>query len=134
MPYFSVIIILRRIFMQDKILDLLKRRNKALSIDDFQHELKLSSEEQIKELLINLDNLEKQYQIYHTNKDRYMLYDNSRLKVGKMIANKKGFGFVDVDDDEDIYVAYTNMNGALNGDKVIVEITSKKGLKLEGRV
>ena len=119
--------------MSDKVLDLLNRRNKALSINDLQMELHIKDNE-LEKLVETLNKLEKDLKIYRTNKDRYMLFDNSSLKVGKMIANKKGFGFVDIEGDEDVYVASTNMNGSINGDTVIVEITSKKGLKLEGRI
>ncbi len=120
--------------MIDRILNLLNRRNKALSLLDFKLELHLSNDDDMQELLRCLEELEKDFKIYHTNKDRYLLFDNSSLKVGKLIANKKGFGFVDIEGDEDVYIAYDNINGALDGDIVIVEITSKKGLKLEGRI
>ena len=120
--------------MKDKIIDLLMRRNKALTIYDIKNELKLDSEEELKDLMESLALLEGEYQIYHTNKDRYMLFNNSHLRIGKMITNKKGFGFVALDNEDDIYVAFKNLNGSINGDRVIVEITSPKGLKREGRV
>lgn len=120
--------------MEYDVLDLLNRRNKALTVYDIKNELKLETNEQLEELLKCLNKLEDEAKIYHTNKDRYMLFNNSHLRVGKMIANKKGFGFVDIEGDEDIYISYKNMNGALNGDTVVAEITTKKGLKLEGRV
>ena len=50
------------------------------------------------------------------------------------IANKKGFGFVDIEGDEDVFIPPNSMNGAIHGDKVIVEIISKKGIDLEGRI
>ena len=63
-----------------------------------------------------------------------MLFNNSHLRVGRLIGNKKGFGFVDIEGDEDVFIPPTCMNGAIHGDQVIVEITSKKGLDLEGRI
>ena len=78
--------------------------------------------------------LEENLQIYRTKKDNYMLFTNSHLKLGKMIANKKGFGFVDIEGDEDVFIAPSNINGAIHGDQVVVEITSKKGMDLEGRI
>ena len=63
-----------------------------------------------------------------------MLFDNSNLKRGKLMSTKKGFAFVDISGDEDVFVAQDNLNGAINDDEVIVEITSKKGLKLECRI
>ena len=63
-----------------------------------------------------------------------MLFTNSHLKIGRMIINKKGFGFVDIEGDEDVFIAPSNLNGAIHNDKVIVEITSKNGMQLEGRI
>ena len=53
-----------------------------------------------------------------------MPFTNSHLKIGKLIGNKKGFGFVDIEGKDDVFIAPTNMNNAIHGDKVIVEITS----------
>ena len=120
--------------MKDKIIDILKKENKALSVYEINDLLNLSSSEDLQNLLKELDELEKELQLYHTNKDKYMLFDNSHLKTGRLIVNKKGFGFVDIEGKDDIYVASNNMNGAIHGDIVIVEITSKKGFDLEGRI
>ena len=53
-----------------------------------------------------------------------------------MRTNKKGFGFVDVSNqEEDVFVGIDNMNGAINGDKVLVEILSNKpDGRIEGRI
>ena len=120
--------------MKDKIIDILKTNNKALSAYEINDLLNLSSSEDLKGLLKELDELEKELVVYHTNKDKYMLFDNSHLKTGRLIVNKKGFGFVDIEGKDDVYVASNNMNGAIHGDIVIVEITSKKGFDLEGRI
>ena len=56
------------------------------------------------------------------------------MKTGRLVVNKKGYGFVDIEGDEDVYIASKNLNGAIHGDLVVVEITSKKGLDLEGRI
>ena len=63
-----------------------------------------------------------------------MLFNNSSLKVGKLLSTRKGYGFVDIEGDDDVFIAQDNLNGAINNDQVIVEITSKKGMKLEGRI
>ena len=53
-----------------------------------------------------------------------------------MRANKKGFGFVEIENmEDDVYIAQDNMNGAIHDDIVLVEITSKMTLdRLEGRI
>ena len=98
--------------------------------------LHLLDVDELQELQTCLSELEKDAVIYHSNKDKYMMLEDSHLKRGIMRANKKGFGFVDIDDsDVDVYISEDHMNGALHDDIVLVEITSKKGIdRLEGRV
>lgn len=120
--------------MQEKILEILKSEDKAFSVQELYDILGLKSVEEFKDLLKDLNALEDSLKVYRTKKDNYMLFTNSHLKIGRMIAHKKGFGFVDIEGDEDVFIAPSNMNNAIHGDQVIVEITSKKGLELEGRI
>jgi len=120
--------------VKDKILELLKKNNKAYSVDEMADIFDLKGIDGFKSLLKDLNELEDNIEIYRTKKDKYMLLTNSNLKIGRMIINKKGFGFVDIEGDTDVFVAPTNLNSAIHGDRVVVEITSKKGLDLEGRI
>lgn len=122
--------------MKDKIVGILKNSDKALTIYDLEDKLHLLDVDELQELQTCLSELEKDAVIYHSNKDKYMMLEDSHLKRGIMRANKKGFGFVDIDDsDVDVYISEEHMNGALHDDIVLVEITSKKGIdRLEGRV
>ena len=122
--------------MREEILSILKNSDKALTVYDIQDKLGVNTVEGTKEVIQILHELEEEVVIYHSNKDKYMMLDNSHLRKGVMRANKKGFGFVEVDKmDEDIYVSQDNMNGAIHDDIVLVEITSKMTLdRLEGRV
>ena len=122
--------------MREEILSILKNSDKALTVYDIQDKLGVNTVEGTKEVIQILHELEEEVVIYHSNKDKYMMLDNSHLRKGVMRANKKGFGFVEVDKmDEDIYVSQDNMNGAIHDDIVLVEITSKMNIdRLEGRV
>ena len=122
--------------MRDNLLNILKNSDKALDIYEIQSLLGINSVEEIKELSDELRKMEDETIVYHSNKDKYMLLENSHLRKGIMRANKKGFGFVEVDNmDDDIYIAQDDMNGAIHDDVVLVEITSKMHLdRLEGRV
>ena len=120
--------------MEEQILEILKNENKALSVHELEDKLGFTTVDELKELLKTLNNLEDNLKIYRTKKDNYMLFTNSHLKIGRMIINKKGFGFVDIEGDEDVFIAPSNLNGAIHNDKVIVEITSKNGMQLEGRI
>ena len=120
--------------MEEKIIELLKKENKAYSVSELEEILGITDVDGLKELLKLLNQMEDELKIYRTNKNNYMLFTNSHLKIGKLMGNKRGFGFVDIEGDEDVFVAQSNLNGAIHGDKVIVEIISKKGLDLEGRI
>ncbi|MBR6949443.1 MAG: ribonuclease R [Bacilli bacterium] len=122
--------------MKDNIINILKNSDKALDVFEIEDALGIKDVEKTKDLLKDLHDLEEETIVYHSNKDKYMLLENSHLRKGVMRANKKGFGFVEVDNmDDDIYVSQDNMNGAIHDDIVLVEITSKMKLdRLEGRV
>ena len=122
--------------MRDAILDVLKNSDKALDIYELQDMLNVSTVENTTVLMDELRKLEDEVIIYHSNKDKYMMLDNSHLRKGVMRANKRGFGFVEVEGmNEDIYVSSENMNGAIHEDIVLVEITSKMNIeRLEGRI
>ena len=122
--------------MKDDIINVLKNSEKAVDIYELQDLLDIKTVEDTKLLSDNLRELEDDVIIYRSNKNKYMMLDKSHLRKGVLRANKKGFGFVEVDGlDDDVYVASDNMNGAINDDIVLVEITSKMTLdRLEGRI
>ena len=122
--------------MREDILSILKNTDRALDIHELQDELDIKTADETRSLLDELKQLEDDVIVYHTNKDKYMLIENSHLRKGIMRANKKGFGFVEIEDlKEDVYVSQDNMNGAIHDDVVLVEITSKMNLdRLEGRI
>ena len=120
--------------MEDNILDILKKSDKALSVYEIEEKLGIDDVDGLKNLLKELNRLEDELKLYRTNKNNYMLFNNSHLKIGTFLGNKKSFGFVDIEGDEDVFIPPTCINGALHKDKVIVEITSKNGLRLEGRI
>ena len=119
--------------MREDILKILGGTDKSLTA--FEIEEKLGTKN-LEELLKVLKELEVETLVYHTNKDKYMLFKDSHLFKGILHSNKKGFGFVDVDNsDVDIYIPKENINGALHGDLVVVELVNKKGLdRVEGRI
>ena len=122
--------------MRDDILNILKNSDRALDIYELQDMLHINDVNQAKELSDELRKLEDEVVVYHSNKNKYMMLEKSHLRKGVMRTNKKGFGFVEIENmDDDVYVAADNMNGAIHDDVVLVEITSKMTLdRLEGRV
>jgi len=122
--------------MRDSIINVLKNSDRALDIYELKDKLNLNTADEYKELSDELRKLEDEVIVYHSNKDKYMMLENSHLRKGIMRANKKGFGFVEVDGlTDDVYVSADNMNGAIHDDVVLVEITSKMNIdRIEGRV
>ena len=60
--------------MKDRILDVLKEVGRALSYEEIDSLLNIKTIEETKEMADCLDILEKEGEIYHSNKDKYMLF------------------------------------------------------------
>ncbi len=121
--------------MKDRILNILKSEEKSYTSFELKDILGLNTTEETEEMFKMLNELESNLSIYHTNKDKYMAFEYSHLKKGKISVSEKGFGFVLMEDEEDIHVDSKHLNGAIDGDLVIVEVTNKDtGAKKEGRV
>ena len=80
--------------MRDEILELLKKEKKALSIMDIADKLNLNTVNGITKISDTLMQLTKECLIYCSNKDKYMLFNDSHLLKGRLSVNKKGFGFL----------------------------------------
>ena len=83
-----------------------------------------------------LDNLEIEFKIGKNRKNRYRIIEEEFLE-GTYRRNQKGFGFVKIEGREDeIYISKENSLNALNGDKVVIEITEEKNKikKAEGKI
>lgn len=120
--------------MQEAIIEALKFGGKALTASEIFHMLNMNTTEELKDILKELDKMEEELKVTITKKGKYMLFENSNLKVGKFIANKKGFGFVDTNEEEDIFISAENINGAIHGDTVVVEVISKNNTDIEGKI
>ena len=120
--------------MEEQILDLLNKRNKALSVHEICTELNYTSADDFKKALVVLNYLEDNLKVRRTNKENYETFKNKNVKIGTLLGTRKNFAFVDIEGDEDVFIPPTCLNGAVDGDQVIVEITSKKGIDLEGRI
>ena len=119
--------------MEEKIIELLKTENRGFDITEIEDYLGIKDALGLAEVLKCLHSLEEAATVYQSKSKKYMLLVNSHLKTGRFIGNRKGFGFVVIQGEEDIFVAKNNVNGAIDGDTVILEIF-KKGMKPEGRI
>ena len=83
-----------------------------------------------------LKELENEYKIQCTKKGKYLLVDSNVYKTGTLRLNQKGFGFVEIDKNEEVFISKGNINNALNEDLVLVEILddSNDELHKEGKI
>ena len=120
--------------MKEQILNVMNDRYEALDIIEINDLLELTTPEDLSRLGNKLDELVKENLIYKTKKNKFILFKNCpSLKVGVLTINKKGFGFLIVPNGEDIYIDKSNINNAINDDKVLIEIINNHG-KTEGKV
>jgi len=85
-----------------------------------------------------LDDLEREGRIVRTRTGRYGVPERMNLVRGRLQVHPKGFAFLLPDEEglPDVYVHPSDLMGAMNGDTVLVRISSKdpSGHRLEGEV
>lgn len=114
-----------------KVLENIYDAKEAIEINDM---LGLTSAEEYRDLEDCLEELVQEFVLYRTKKDRYILIHNCpNFKMGRLTVNKKGYGFVILEKEDDLYIASDNLNGAIHDDFVLAEII-RNGVKKEGRV
>ncbi len=120
--------------MKEKIIKKLENIHEAKSLIEINDLLGLKTAEELRDLEVCLDELVNEYIVFKTKKEKFILLKNCpNLKVGRYSANKKGFGFVILDKEEDLYINDKDSNGAIHDDIVLAEII-RQGFKREGRV
>ena len=70
------------------ILEVLEKYHRALSYEEIDSLLNIKTVEETSEMNNSLSELEEDFEIYRTNKGRYMLFDESNLKKGIIRINK----------------------------------------------
>lgn len=81
-----------------------------------------------------LEQLQEQGVIYLDDSKRYVPIANKNLVKCTYQAKSGNYGFGIVEDGEDFYISSKNLNGAMNGDEVLVEILNTTGKSKEGKV
>ena len=118
-------------FMRDKAY-------KPMTYQELEEYFRIGDASEFKHFLRLLTQLEQEGKIVRTRNNRYGVTERMNLLRGKLQAHAKGFGFLVPDDREhpDVYIHANDMNGAMNGDTVLVRITHRgeSGGRLEGEV
>ena len=106
--------------MEDKVLNFIVNHNKAVTYEEI---ASILDDEELLNLTKTLEKLEKELKIRLTNKGKYEKFNDKMKKIGIFAGNKNGFGFVMVDGEKnDYYVSSANVNGAVDGDEVVIKI------------
>ncbi|WP_426450620.1 ribonuclease R [Paenibacillus sp. S-38] len=124
---------------RDILLDFMQEEAyKPLTYQELEQHFQLDSAQSFKEFLKLLNELENEGLIVRTRNDRYGVPERMNLLRGRLQAHAKGFGFLIPDDKEhpDVYIHANDMSTAMNGDIILVRITSRSpsGGRMEGEV
>ncbi len=110
---------------RDKILGIIQSDDyKPMTMDDFQEKLSAYDSDDFKEMVKAMVSLEESGEVFRTKKDKYMKTSETNLVKGKLSMHKRGFGFLRPEDAEieDVFIPPNEINGALDGDTVLVEV------------
>lgn len=122
--------------MKESILDLLKDPSyKERKIDQIARVLHQDDTENYIAFIKLMNSLEDQGDVIRDRNNNYHVLDENVFFKGKLEVNKKGFGFVRVEEDRDFYINEKHMKDAYHGDYVLVQkIPNNKGDKEEGQI
>lgn len=111
---------------------------KPMTYQELEEHFQIADASEFKEFLKLLNRLEQSGQIILTRTNRYGVPERMDLVRGRLQAHAKGFAFLIPEDREhpDVYVHANDLKSAMNGDTVLVRVSSKSagGGKLEGEV
>jgi len=118
--------------MKDKLLEVIE---KPTTIDELKNTLDINDASTFKLLIKSLNELEEEGYLVNVN-EKFDIARNQRVYIGEIQINRKGFGFVETELDEDIYIPKGDLKNALHQDKVLVRVTKDRshGFRPEGIV
>ncbi len=102
---------------------------RPLSEAELAEQLGIDTVEGLVQLKGLLQELEGEGALVLSRKKRYGLPSQFNLLIGTISRHPKGFGFLVVEDSDvdDVYIHSSELNGAMNGDKVIVRLKRPAG-------
>jgi ribonuclease R len=122
---------------QALLLFMKEESTKPMSVKELEAHFDLQSSQEFKELLKTLNELEGEGAIVRTRTNRYGIPEKMSLIKGKLQGHAKGFAFLIPEEpgESDVYIAENDLNGAMNGDTVLVRLNhASAGPRLEGEV
>jgi len=124
---------------EQEILDFMRETAyKPMTYQELEQHFGIDKAQDFKGFVKLLNAIEQDGKIILTRTNRYGVPERMDLIRGRVQAHAKGFGFLIPDDREhpDVYINANDLKSAMNGDIVLVKVTSKSaaGGKLEGEV
>ncbi|PQP83943.1 ribonuclease R [Paenibacillus sp. PCH8] len=111
---------------------------KPMTYQELEQHFAIEDAADFKAFLIMLNTLEESGKVLLTRNNRYGMPERMDLVRGRLQAHAKGFAFLIPEDREhpDVYIHANDMKSAMNGDTVLVKVTSQgpSGGRLEGEI
>lgn len=118
---------------KNELLNLIAQKSQKLDIHGIMNVLDMHSTEDFIELNKMLNELEDEAQITRNSKDRYCLLKDVDMYKGTLVLNRKGFGFVDLED-LSIFIPARFLETAMDQDEVVVKRRINPDGSYEGKV
>ncbi|PWW03159.1 ribonuclease R [Paenibacillus cellulosilyticus] len=125
--------------LEQDLLDFMKETAyKPMTYQELEQHFGIEDASDFRAFLKLLNELEESGQIVRTRNDRYGVIERMNLVRGRVQAHAKGFAFLipEEKDQPDVYLHANDLKSAMNGDIVLVRITSQSegGGRMEGEV
>ncbi|CAM4292291.1 ribonuclease R [Paenibacillus alkaliterrae] len=124
---------------EQQLLDFMRETAyKPMTYQELEKHFGIEGAEEFKQFLRLLNKLEDEGKIIRTASEHYGVPERMNLVRGRLQSHAKGFGFLipEEKDHPDVYLHANDLKSAMNGDIILVRITSKSehGGRMEGEV
>lgn len=124
--------------LQTTILALMKQEDyQPLTVSEFEDKLEMIEASEFKALVKTLVKMEAMGKIARAADNTYGLPEQMNQMRGRFIGHAKGFGFVVPEQEgmNDVFIPPTEINGAINGDTVLIKLARQSsGDRQEGTI
>ncbi|HHY21064.1 MAG TPA: ribonuclease R, partial [Bacilli bacterium] len=123
----------------ERILSFMREEAYApMLVSELEEVFEITTADEFKEFVKLLNEMEEQGQVVRTRTNRYGVPERMNLVKGRVEAKAKGFAFIIPEGEDkanDVYVSQHDLEGAMNGDIVLVRLHPKSsGTRPEGKV
>ncbi|MFA5603725.1 MAG: ribonuclease R [Bacilli bacterium] len=116
--------------LEKEIIELLNKEGKSLKVKYMAKKLEV----EVEDLKKCLRYLQGKLKVKCNENGTYQLLETKNMRSGIITINFQGVGIVKLGNNSEIKVPQHKLNGALNGDTVLISIKQTKKGKIEGRV